>query len=571
MTLTAAANRTCPMVRIRNPTFKSVLTCCTECRNNLGPSYRPREADIWSLGIVLLNLLFHRCPWAEPSLEDADFAEYYYNPVNFLNNRFEGIGLEVSRYLSSHVLNCEGPRVSAREFGKWATQLVSLMSGNDRATLVSEAALPLVVSRPSDMRLSQIISQASSARPSPRSSVIMSSTGTLSITASPSKMPIDLPEDLQQTLQQQLSDNNTLQSADQLANQLPILQIDDSPKATLGKPAQQSGDHHADAIEELDDAVLPSSDPTLDDEAAALAAKAKRRKRGARRGRSTHRPSGHHDAEMNVQPATTATNEPYVDDRTVLLARASQSLARELSKSQGYSKSTDDADRPPLRNSKTSTGFVGRFLKNGNADLEAFAQRAKARDAAFGGGTYSAPAKMQHSSAVSVGSAVSSVGSVGASSWSGAEDEGRSHWASTSSRRERLGRSSKTHYEASQTTNSSPSRMSSVSSSNSTNEYSPSSASSVPSYRPPRYNSSKVDRRSDASPEAGAKPISIALVPIAERLPGLSESPAASIRSQSASETSPAPVAIKLPERPPQPSPEKTGGKFSRLLKTFKA
>ncbi|KAK9897242.1 Pkinase-domain-containing protein, partial [Cystobasidium minutum MCA 4210] len=47
-----------------------------ECRNNLMPSYEPKGADVWSLGIVLLNLLFHRCPWADPTLDDPDFCAF---------------------------------------------------------------------------------------------------------------------------------------------------------------------------------------------------------------------------------------------------------------------------------------------------------------------------------------------------------------------------------------------------------------------------------------------------------------------------------------------------------------
>ena len=48
------------------PIFHSVylfgLSPFTECRNNVAPVYKPRAADVWSLGIVLINMyVTYRC------------------------------------------------------------------------------------------------------------------------------------------------------------------------------------------------------------------------------------------------------------------------------------------------------------------------------------------------------------------------------------------------------------------------------------------------------------------------------------------------------------------------------
>src|SRR6266478_2962860 len=36
----------------------------TECRNNVAPVYKPRAADVWSLGIVLINMYVLYVPFA---------------------------------------------------------------------------------------------------------------------------------------------------------------------------------------------------------------------------------------------------------------------------------------------------------------------------------------------------------------------------------------------------------------------------------------------------------------------------------------------------------------------------
>ncbi|KAK4046662.1 hypothetical protein OIO90_006474 [Microbotryomycetes sp. JL221] len=107
-----------------------------ECRNNLAPSYDPRQADVWSLGLVLLNLLYHRNPWADPSLDDPDFSAYVKNQTGFLQERFDGMPDDVAIFLSENVF-CDvlesvngvpKRRVSAGELGRWASRLHLMMA-----------------------------------------------------------------------------------------------------------------------------------------------------------------------------------------------------------------------------------------------------------------------------------------------------------------------------------------------------------------------------------------------------------------------------------------------------------
>lgn len=58
----------------------------TECQNGnaSSPAYSPLANDIWSLAILLLNLLTARNPWARASPTDPTFAAYLNAPRNFL-------------------------------------------------------------------------------------------------------------------------------------------------------------------------------------------------------------------------------------------------------------------------------------------------------------------------------------------------------------------------------------------------------------------------------------------------------------------------------------------------------
>lgn len=98
-----------------------------ECRHNITPTYDPRQADVWSLGVVLINLIFHRSPFKEPSVHKCcSFASFSIQPIEFLTKAFHGISVDVARFLTLHVF-CDvthsRKRISAREFAQWAAFL----------------------------------------------------------------------------------------------------------------------------------------------------------------------------------------------------------------------------------------------------------------------------------------------------------------------------------------------------------------------------------------------------------------------------------------------------------------
>lgn len=126
-----------------------------ECRNNGTKWYDPRQSDIWSLGIVLLNLIFHRNPFVEPNVDNcASFASYVDEPVRYLVTAFRGLKWQAASFLAENVFcdvsegldDIEGPkrrRISAAEFGEWASNLSEHMEsprlGSHRMTAVMEA------------------------------------------------------------------------------------------------------------------------------------------------------------------------------------------------------------------------------------------------------------------------------------------------------------------------------------------------------------------------------------------------------------------------------------------------
>jgi len=431
-----------------------------ECRNNLNPTYDPVQADIWSLGIVLLNLLYHRCPWADPSCSDPDFREFRQDPASFLQGRFEGMTRSVAMFLAENVF-CEvrsdrsQSRISAGKFGEWAQNLLHHMGNGQSHASVSDATIAMSPSYTRSIT-------------DPRRSIRGSSLGGLSKRSSQLFHPINLPPAVPEAV-----------SPSELSpTELPVVieketcQIE---KESLNIwPADPSSlkDLPEEATEILSDVILSPDElkesPEVngeDSESCTSGSKIgsenpKRRKRGARKGR---KPEGRRNGSEAGYLSSANEQEGEVD---VLdgLAEASQSLAREISQATKTMKPGDDA-KTSLTTTKRKMNIAERMMEKfrdgSNPDLQAFVARARAREAAYMGkvnsNTASAPAQLQDvhrhgqrnvfsraavstssSSGIATTMSTSSTTSWGGGSESSSFSKPQTHWSSASNRRERI-------------------------------------------------------------------------------------------------------------------------------------
>ncbi|KAI8065133.1 kinase-like domain-containing protein [Gongronella butleri] len=69
--------------------------------------YDTAAADVWSLGVLLIALMFGRNPWQEANSMDAAFAEYKRNPSMIKSHLFPDMAMELATFLQRHVLTVD--------------------------------------------------------------------------------------------------------------------------------------------------------------------------------------------------------------------------------------------------------------------------------------------------------------------------------------------------------------------------------------------------------------------------------------------------------------------------------
>ena len=373
----------------------TVLTL-VECRNIVGDCYVAAYADVWSLGIVLINMLYQRNPWQDPTEGDELFDIFFQDRIGFFLAKFSAIGREVASFLAERVF-CIDPdaRVSAREFGVWAKSLPEMIGGRRAIHQLRMAQIETNTSHADqDLFIKSPIETPHSAGRNQNTSALTSSAPIapsepaaplLSTLPPPSQLASIAPSESTLPPPSQLPPTSATLS-------LPELQHDDiASAATVDEqptPLDMSGVTSPDTVDE--------DSTTRRDADSRSPSTQRRRKRGMRKGK----------AAQAAMLASGSGDRPSQEERDALcveLIDASQHLARDLSKHArvpGFDVNRVE-DFPPLgadpakAAAKKSKWKDMMKISSGNPEIAALAKRVADRDASSGG-NWTAPAMLQH-------------------------------------------------------------------------------------------------------------------------------------------------------------------------------
>ncbi|KIM31802.1 hypothetical protein M408DRAFT_21014 [Serendipita vermifera MAFF 305830] len=119
-----------------------------ECNNNVSPTYATAPADVWSLGVVLINMLYHANPWLTTAVGQCEsFSHFLREPMPFFMHRFSGMTPAVAEFFARSVFclldnganstqygTNIGRRITAERFGQWARDIHHHLGPSARRT-----------------------------------------------------------------------------------------------------------------------------------------------------------------------------------------------------------------------------------------------------------------------------------------------------------------------------------------------------------------------------------------------------------------------------------------------------